>query len=167
MEYVIKTTNGTLIHTGTKGQKWGVRHWQFMDGRLTEEGKYRYGRKKKPEDLSKLSDAELRDKLNRARMENEYRNLTKKPESEGKKVAKKIVVSAVTAVGIGALTAYGKDAVKLGEKGVAHAIHAYKTGAMKATMNATGKAVSKIGSSAIRGIIHAHRNSRSYIKLPI
>lgn len=31
-----------IKHYGTKGQKWGVRHWQYPDGRFTDEGKARY-----------------------------------------------------------------------------------------------------------------------------
>lgn len=32
-----------LYHHGTKGQKWGIRRYQNLDGSLTEEGKRRYG----------------------------------------------------------------------------------------------------------------------------
>ena len=32
----------TLTHYGITGQKWGVRHWQYADGRFTPEGKERY-----------------------------------------------------------------------------------------------------------------------------
>lgn len=32
-----------LVHSGIKGQKWGVRRFQNEDGTLTEEGKQRYG----------------------------------------------------------------------------------------------------------------------------
>lgn len=31
-----------IKHYGTNGQKWGVRHWQYPDGRFTDEGKARY-----------------------------------------------------------------------------------------------------------------------------
>lgn len=31
-----------LAHHGIKGQKWGIRRWQNVDGSLTEEGIYRY-----------------------------------------------------------------------------------------------------------------------------
>lgn len=33
-----------LYHYGTKGQRWGVRHYQNPDGSLTDAGKKRYGR---------------------------------------------------------------------------------------------------------------------------
>lgn len=32
-----------LYHYGTKGQKWGIRRYQNLDGSLTEEGRKRYG----------------------------------------------------------------------------------------------------------------------------
>ena len=32
-----------LAHHGIKGQKWGIRRFQHLDGTLTEEGKIRYG----------------------------------------------------------------------------------------------------------------------------
>ena len=32
----------SLKHYGTKGQKWGVRHWQNADGTFNEQGKIRY-----------------------------------------------------------------------------------------------------------------------------
>lgn len=34
-----------LCHHGVKGQKWGVRRYQYEDGTLTPEGKIHYGRK--------------------------------------------------------------------------------------------------------------------------
>lgn len=36
-----------LCHHGIKGQKWGVRRYQYEDGTLTPEGKIHYGRKEK------------------------------------------------------------------------------------------------------------------------
>ena len=32
-----------LYHHGIKGQKWGNRRWQFLDGSLTEDGRVHYG----------------------------------------------------------------------------------------------------------------------------
>lgn len=35
--------NGTLYHHGIKGQKWGLRRYQYEDGSLTPEGREHYG----------------------------------------------------------------------------------------------------------------------------
>lgn len=35
-------SNGELYHYGIKGQKWGVRRWQNEDGSLTPDGRKRY-----------------------------------------------------------------------------------------------------------------------------
>ena len=32
-----------LYHHGVKGMKWGVRRYQYADGSLTPQGKWRYG----------------------------------------------------------------------------------------------------------------------------
>lgn len=48
MEYVICNSDNSTIelyHYGIKGQKWGIRRFQDASGRLTDEGKRRYGSK--------------------------------------------------------------------------------------------------------------------------
>lgn len=106
------------MHYGIKGQKWGVRRFQNDDGTLTAEGKARYGndgnetsskikekikngfkkitegvRNKVDDKLdernpSRMSDQELRDKLNRLNMEKQYSQIVsemkKKPKKEHK-----------------------------------------------------------------------------------
>ena len=59
-----------LAHWGIKGQKWGVRRYQNLDGSLTNEGKLRY----------RSSDSVLSSK-DRA----EYVNHFKKEDSESRK----------------------------------------------------------------------------------
>lgn len=56
--------NDLLLHSGIKGQKWGVRRFQNEDGTLTEEGKKRYGLK-----YGNISDEELRRAITRKRNE--------------------------------------------------------------------------------------------------
>ena len=64
--------NNELKHSGIKGMRWGVRRWQNKDGSLTPAGKKRYDGSSEREDLSLLSDDELRRRTNRARLEKEY-----------------------------------------------------------------------------------------------
>lgn len=45
----------SLTHHGIKGQKWGIRRYQNLDGTLTPAGKERYG-----SDISQLKDGKLR-----------------------------------------------------------------------------------------------------------
>lgn len=73
MEYCI--VNGELYHHGIKGQRWGVRRYQNKDGTLTNAGKKR--RKQRNDDVSTLSDKELRDRVNRMNLEKRYVNLSK------------------------------------------------------------------------------------------
>ena len=40
---VITSDSNTLAHHGVRGQKWGIRRFQNLDGSLTDEGKKRYG----------------------------------------------------------------------------------------------------------------------------
>ena len=59
-----------LYHHGIKGQKWGVRRFQRKDGTRTAAGKRR-----ERENLSSMSDQELRDKINRMNLEKRYNSL--------------------------------------------------------------------------------------------
>lgn len=43
MDEVFIVVSPYLAHSGTKGQKWGIRRWQNKDGSLTPEGRIHYG----------------------------------------------------------------------------------------------------------------------------
>ena len=98
MDYFIR--NGELYHWGVKGMRWGVRRYQNADGSLTEAGKKRAlkekrknlkkARKAKAEKAdrkelikqgkipaSKMTDEELKARIERLRMEETLQNLTK------------------------------------------------------------------------------------------
>lgn len=69
--------DNSLSHHGVKGQKWGRRRYQNKDGSLTKAGKRRRA-KETEEDISSMSDQELRTKINRMNLEKRYMNLTRK-----------------------------------------------------------------------------------------
>jgi hypothetical protein len=93
-----------LEHHGIKGQKWGVRRYQNEDGSLTNAGQKRYMKETQKKNIigtyakkafnkvkdktgdfiddrldrlmpSRMSDQELREKINRLSMEKQYRQL--------------------------------------------------------------------------------------------
>lgn len=112
--------NNELNHAGIKGMKWGVRRYQNKDGSLTPEGRKRYADSNddfisaRSKSIQNMSDTELTKALNRVRMEQQYKELTKVEKSAGRKwlestlanigsqVATKIGTAAATA-GIGAI----------------------------------------------------------------
>ena len=98
-----------LIHYGILGMKWGVRRFQNKDGTLTPAGKKRYRERsttdeshedyKKahtPKSIKSMSDAELRNRLNRLQMERQYSQLSKSNVSKGKEYVQKIIKSGTT-----------------------------------------------------------------------
>lgn len=74
-------TDSYFSHSGIKGMKWGQRLYQYKDGSLTPLGRIRYrkksvtitsGTKSSRRKLSDLSDDELRQKVDRIKLETEY-----------------------------------------------------------------------------------------------
>lgn len=75
-------TEQELQHHGILGMKWGIRRFQNRDGTLTAAGKKRAANgdsdAPKKKSVKELSDAELKSRNDRLRMEDEYRRLSAK-----------------------------------------------------------------------------------------
>jgi len=94
-----------LYHFGIKGMKWGVRRFQRKDGTRTKAGKKRERDTWKRNEANKISDEELRRRIQRLETERRYKNLM---ESEGSRTAKDLarnIVSTSTGKVIGTLAA--------------------------------------------------------------
>lgn len=113
MEYYIYR-NDELAHHGIKGMRWGIRRFQNKDGSLTPAGKKRRaklegeleklggGKKSETEatprkkTASEMTDDELAKAINRARMEDTYRQLRPEPKpAEKNAFAKQLVKDVV------------------------------------------------------------------------
>lgn len=117
--------NNELYHHGIKGMRWGIRRYQNKDGSLTPAGKRRVSQldaerealvgtkaktENKPKTFREMSTDELREQINRRRMEKEYLELNKQVSdlapaevSLGKKIfshlTSKVIVPAATDAG--------------------------------------------------------------------
>lgn len=122
--------NNELYHHGIKGMRWGIRRYQNKDGSLTPAGKRRVNQldaerealvgtkaktENKPKTFREMSTDELRERINRRRMEKEYLELNKQVSdlapaevSLGKKIfshlTSKVIVPAATDAGKKILT---------------------------------------------------------------
>ena len=102
-------------HFGVKGMRWGVRRNRNNTNTIKS-----LRPKKEQTDLSKMSDAELRTRINRIQMERQYRELTSpkghKVQTEGQKYVKRILIDTATnAVAEVVKELYKKQMVKTGE----------------------------------------------------
>lgn len=123
-----------LYHHGVIGMKWGVRRYQNKDGSLTNAGKKRsksesteahpdYTRAHSKKSVKSMSDSELQKVNNRLNMERNYKSLTTKEKSKGKKFVETAIIGAAVA---GATIAVGnrvrKGAISVTDKTLDKAI---------------------------------------------
>ena len=94
-----------LVHYGIKGMKWGVRRTDAQLARArgkseqkSEDARIKATRKNDSKNRRKLSDAELKQKIERLKLEKQFKDLTDEDVSPGKKMAADILKSAGTKV---------------------------------------------------------------------
>ena len=129
----------TLQHWGIKGMKWGVRRYQNKDGTLTALGRKREkemsdklkstkkenealkkenealkksAQANRPKGVSEMSDAELRDRVNRLNMEQQYKQYVSNLYPETKSAGQKFVDKLINDVLVPAAVDVGKNTVK-------------------------------------------------------
>lgn len=162
-----------LMHHGIKGQRWGIRRYQYSDGSLTTAGRRRYykyqnsdgslnkagikklaKRKKAIAKLEKKIAKGNRDpKLKRIIYNLENTNLNEKSYYEISKRRKKIAVgTAIAASVLGTTLAAGAYGVHL-----AAAPYAYITGSLFGGVSGTKEGVQKAGNAAIKACLNRGR----------
>jgi hypothetical protein len=112
--------SNTLVHYGILGMKWGIRRTPEQLARArgrstTDESHEDYKKAHTSKSIKSMSDAELRNRLNRLQMERQYSQLSESSVNKGKEFAQKLFKAGTTvaAVTTTALTIYNNvDKIK-------------------------------------------------------
>lgn len=92
-----------LYHHGVKGMRWGVRKSKGAGSSIKRKKNTKRSREKS---IKKMTDQELRERINRLQLEKQYRQLTKPDMSEGKQFVKNILKTSATTVGVAETTRF-------------------------------------------------------------
>ena len=101
-----------LAHYGILGMKWGVRRSEAQLARArgkkssSEEVNDDYKKAHSSKSVKSMSDKELRDRLNRLNMEQQYKKLTTPEKSAGRKAVEQIVGGSAKQLAINYATKY-------------------------------------------------------------
>lgn len=110
-----------LYHYGIKGMRWGIRRYQNPDGSRTALGKKRESSRNDKEKKARkadvknrrtISDADLKKRIERMKLEKEYKTLVDEDTAPGKKY----VLEILSAVGKKTLTIAAAGALAYGVK---------------------------------------------------
>ena len=82
--------NNELYHYGIKGMKWGIRRTPAQLGHRPA----KTTTSQRKSEMKKMSDTELRNRINRIQMERQYMQLTAPEVSAGKKFVKDVMINA-------------------------------------------------------------------------
>lgn len=106
----------SLTHYGIRGMKWGVRRFQPYSKGETSKGKFigkrRVSGNQDINPVKKMSDTELRSRINRLQMEKQYSQLTKKEKSSGQKIVTEIITNSAKQMATSYVIKYGQKGVE-------------------------------------------------------
>lgn len=99
-----------LQHYGILGMKWGVRR---TPAQLTR-ANGRAGKTESSDEIKKMSDSELRSKINRLQMEKQYKQLTSSEISVGRKFVQDVLTNAAKQTATNYVSKYMTKAIRGG-----------------------------------------------------
>lgn len=101
------TPEEVLAHYGVPGMKWGRRKSDGTSAAVSSTKKASSAK----EDVSKLSDAELRQRINRIQMEKQYKQLTAAEVNPGKKVVTDLLATTAKGLAVSYAQQYARKGI--------------------------------------------------------